>query len=417
MANRPMDLEIINPLERPLSSDVNLISTYAQLAMRSLIQSMFSIRNNINIPAPGAGFGPDQSLAFPLQGPLGGAGSGSVFGGAFFGSAFKARALLPAPSMTVTLDAGVGLFNNGLTETAIGGVAGLNDISVLKPLVLSSSAPECTTGITPINAADPTNARIDLIEVTLNRTLQDATSRDVLNTTTGQFTPTSVLKTLSYSMDGTFQITSGIGSAAIVYKVGTPAANPQPPIADQGYTAIAYIRVPANATAITNSMISDARPMIWPNGQFNVAANMTASTASGAAPNFTGLSAPPGVQMTALKFLGANGAYQGVTGLSLYVVAGGSSSWIGGGVTGVIPFISGTMSLGSALPIQVVSFSTFPVRNGRTNLQALLADPTQSAVPISVGADQVILEVNMNNGGNGSGSMNPAINLSMMAPV
>ena len=44
MANEAFDREIINPRERPLSSDINKVASYADLALRETLRLLYGIR-------------------------------------------------------------------------------------------------------------------------------------------------------------------------------------------------------------------------------------------------------------------------------------------------------------------------------------------------------------------------------------
>lgn len=403
MSGRAFDQEVINAGERCAAADLLNVGNYNSSVILSFIQSVFSTRT---------GIGFDQSAIYP-----------ALYTAAFFGSAFKVRAQV-TPALSVTMDPGIGVYNCGQLLPPFSPIVGLPSLtSFLRPLVLTSTAQE-VTNIGPIAAGDPTNPRIDMVEINIAIAnplqLADLTTRDLYTPSVNQFVANNAIKTNSYALDNSFMVAAAGAPFIsprnlIVYRTGTASATPVAPAIDAGYAPIAYIRVPANATTITNSMISDMRQMLWPFGQFNVAANLTGNTASGSAPIINGLSAPPGVQVTALKFLAANGAYQGISGMALYVVAGGSNAWLAG-ASGVVPGIAGTMTLGSVVPLQVGSVSVFQVGQGRQNLQAMLNDPTQSAIPIAVGQDQYVCEVTVFNGGNGSGSMAPNINIAAMVP-
>jgi hypothetical protein len=170
MADKPFDREVINVRERPLSSDVDLIGSYADQAIRETLRQIYSKRTSFsdptNVPSPSG----------------------------FIGSAFAPRAAA-VPAMTVTVKAGLGFIDNPAdVPFTVGGVSGVNDLSPFKPLTLTADE------VITVPAADPVNPRIDIIEVQYDRRLQDASSRDILNPITGIFAPGAVNKTLSFNL-------------------------------------------------------------------------------------------------------------------------------------------------------------------------------------------------------------------------
>src|SRR5258708_79129 len=187
MGGKPFDRQVINLLERAISLDTNEVGSYADLALREYVLNNYASRSS---------GGSDARTTQPTVGSA-----------QFLGSGFRVRAL-GSPAMQVTLDPGLGFFNDNLSPTSLGGIGGIDDVSVLKPLSL--------TALETINvpAADPTNARIDIIEVQVDRRTTDATLRDVLNPVSGTFTPTSVNKTLTYNQNGRSTVNGEIGRAS-----------------------------------------------------------------------------------------------------------------------------------------------------------------------------------------------------------
>lgn len=269
MSNQPFDEEVINVRERPLSSDLNLASSYSALSLQETSAQMYAQR---------ASFQSTQSN--PMV-PVGGA--------SFIGSAFACRPFSPA-GMIVQLDPGLGFFNDNTPSTAIGEISGLNDPSIFKPLSLSA------TEQINVPASDPTNARIDIVEVLVSnaggRRLTDSSSRDVLDPTTGTFIPAAVFKTLSYNLNGTSTI-NGIGP--INYKTGTPAGSPVAPVADAGYVKIAEITVAAGATSLAGTTIRDFRVPMFPGGYGLLQGTLAISGGATSAQLESGLAVPPGM--------------------------------------------------------------------------------------------------------------------------
>jgi hypothetical protein len=255
MPDKPFDQTIINPRERPLSSDINQLQSQLYYALRTVL---------LNWTRGEAGY------------PTG-----------FLGDGFR---LYAAGGMTVGVTAGVGFQRvAGSGALDIGGVVGLNDLSELKPLLLSA-APTFT-----VPTPDATHPRYDIVEVKYDRRVENPLSRDILNIVTGQFSPTLVPKTLSFLLDG---LTSTNGSSPINYKTGTPAASPTLPTTTAGYVRLGHVYVPAGAASITSENIADRRPLLQPDGQL-VASWSCQITTSVNPPTIGNVSiiAPPGVEI------------------------------------------------------------------------------------------------------------------------
>lgn len=248
MANQPFDREVINVRERPLSSDVNLLQSYESQAMAEFWLNLFASKPSLSDasrliqPPPAA---PNQA--------------------GFLGDGFQVKATSPA-TLSVLVSAGYGLFNDNTTTSAIGGVTGVNDQSVLKPLSLTVNE------TINVPAADPVNPRIDIVEVIIDRRLADPTSRDVLDVGTGQFVAGLVNKTLTYNQNGRSTV-NGIGS--INYKTGTPAGVPVAPATSVGYAKISEIRIDALAATVAANRIQDLRRMLFPGGLVNLSYGAT----------------------------------------------------------------------------------------------------------------------------------------------
>jgi len=266
MANNAWDQMILNVRERPLSTDQNQQWSQSARTMRDLLKYLYAGRTaaaNRNLLAASG----------------------------FLGDSFQVRAESPA-SMNVTVRAGYGFQDNtGDVPVAIGSITGLDDRSSYKPLVLSA------TQTIAVPAADPTNPRIDIVEVAYDRYLTDSLSRDILNTGTGQFVATLVDKTLAWLQDGR---TSVNGAAKINYKTGTPAGSPAAPSTTAGYIKIAEVRVDALATSIAANKIKDLRKMLFPGGIGRISGTVTMPATGGSVlPTLSDVQAPPGVDVIA----------------------------------------------------------------------------------------------------------------------
>lgn len=242
VAGNPFDREVINTRERPLSSDVNLVGSYADQAVKYFLEQHYGRRTSTTDPtSQGAGTG-------------------------FIGDALRPRAA-SSPAMTVELAAGLGFIDDAaLIASSVGGVSGVDDLSRLRTLVLTATE----TLVVP--AADPTNPRIDIIEVAARQDLADSTSRHILNPSTGVFAPSNVFKTLTHVLDGqTGTVAAGSDSVTpIGYKTGTPAGSPSAPATTTGYVKIAEVLVGAAVSSIDNDVIKDLRAPLWVHGMAEV---------------------------------------------------------------------------------------------------------------------------------------------------
>lgn len=221
MADKLFDRTVFNPLERPLSTDQNQLQS-------QLSAGQFAILERMMMPRA--------------------AGSLSMGGSAVFhGSSFGAAAI---SGMTIALVDGVGIIRDPTLLGGIGGIGGLNDITQCYPAYLAAAQ----TFAVP--TADATNPRIDIIEVRLDRRLENPLTRDVFDPALEVFNPTLLNKSLTYDLYGRTSIN---GSAALNYKTGTPAGSPSAPSVTAGYHKIAGVYVGAGVTSIRQRDIADWR--------------------------------------------------------------------------------------------------------------------------------------------------------------
>ena len=304
MANA-FDREIINTLEKPLSSDVNLIGSYGDFALRSLVAQLMAVASS-------------NSGGDTLQG----------LGNGFLNDGFKVRP--KSPGMFVTVAPGVGFASApGDIVSAVGGVGGLDDLAPYKPMVLTALQ------TIPIDAAPGSGTRCDIIEVAYDRQSVDSTSRLVLNPSTQQFALGTVNKRLSWALDGNIgRVTSGAAStAAIGYKVGDSSGNP--PLVTSGYHKIADIVVPASTIVLNTANIRDERNILAPGGSFNIDGLIEVpATAAGTVSTMAlQTNATPGVEV----YLVCAGGGSGVVGAqATLIVLAGRPNQIASGVANII---------------------------------------------------------------------------------
>lgn len=299
MTVRAFDRTILNPRERPLSSDINQMMSQLNQTVREMARSLF-------LPHPSNAY--DVASGFtPLSGFL---GDGLMV-------------LTPASGMVVTVKAGLGfLWDTGKLAASIDGVSGLDDSAGYYPCYLASDM-----SIALDAAPSAGNERYDIIEVSLDRRRQDTASRDVLNPSTGIFEPTSLLKTLAYYLDGrNGRVGPGGGSstAGVSYKVGTAAATgtATPPSVTSGYAKLATIYVGSGVSSIAQNRIVDTRQMIQPGGGVLPFAFRVVHTVG--TPDVVAVQTLPGCPAGMRVFARALGSAGGE--VKFYVVCGGHYS-------------------------------------------------------------------------------------------
>jgi len=234
MSGKTFDRVLLNQRERPLSSDINQAETQLDRTLRDYLDRASTGRtNNTNDASttPVSGFIGD-SLKVRPNSPIG-------------------TAILVAPGMGFQVNASD-------VPTAIGSITSVDDLARYKPLVLNTQQ---TITVPPNSSGNP---RIDIIEVKYNRHTTDTSSRDVFNTGTGTFDPTSVQKTLAWAIEDS--VTTN-GAGALNLKSGTPAAVPLVPSTDTGYVKLAEILVGNGFVTLDADVIKDTRQQLF---QYNV---------------------------------------------------------------------------------------------------------------------------------------------------
>lgn len=272
MADRDFDREAWSTRERALSTDFNFSASYAERALRSVLQGLTNSRVSAS---------DDTTQSPPPSG--------------FLGDGLKARPTNPA-SLAIKLTPGLGFFGSTTGATSIGGVIGVDDHQDFKPLVLS----ELETLVVPPNTSG--NPRIDIIEVKFRRTLSDPASREVVQTNTGAPVASLVNKTLTWALDGQQGIatTPNNNTTPIGYKTGTPAGSPSAPPTSPGYIKIAEISVANGASSLSTSNIKDLRRVLAVYGQHRVAGVVSVARDTGTA-TLLEFSAPPGIEVDSVS--------------------------------------------------------------------------------------------------------------------
>ena len=275
MAGNAFDRQIINPRERPLSSDINTAQAQLDRSMRETLAQFFRSRAS----------GSSDVSAAPSS--------------LFLGEGLKVRASV-VPALSCRIAAGVGFQYLASDSTSgVGGIAGVDDLSFYKPLVLLNEA--TITGIPAGPGAG--NTRIDIVEVRMNRVSGNSSSRDVLDTTTGLFAATLVNKTLAFTLDGSTGVVNdpSLSTAAISYKVGVSGGSPAEPSTTPGYVKIATIKVDTTFATLTHGNVIDQRLIAHPYGQMPFSVSCSVPSGAAAPPTNVLLSAPPGIEVVVSK--------------------------------------------------------------------------------------------------------------------
>ena len=174
MADKPFDRRVYRQRERPVSTDLNENSSWSHMSTMEIMDRLQGRRIATTEAA--------QALV-PYT--------------SFMGDGFRVEPASPL-AMSVTIRPGLGFFVDAAdAPTDIGSgdavpMTGVDDISRLKPLVLSA------TETINVPSAHPANPRIDIVEVKTSRRQTDSSNREILNAGTGIFASNAVNKTLTF---------------------------------------------------------------------------------------------------------------------------------------------------------------------------------------------------------------------------
>lgn len=250
MAYRLFDQRVVNPLERPVSEDPNTGLSQDSVTLRDMLGQLYELQ----------------------------AAGGALAEDGFVGDGFK-PVVDPLGRFGVVLTRGIGFKAiTSETQAVIGGVAGVSDLSDIKPLVLHAPKFIDTPAAPPVG-----QARRDVIAVRWTPHLTDSTPSRVFNTGTQSFSLQSKFKTLTWDLYNYLPVTLSPGGSSsptiedpIIYAPGVAGAydsgdpdtilsQPLPSVPDD-YAIVAVINVVGGATAITASDIVDYRRRVFPGG-------------------------------------------------------------------------------------------------------------------------------------------------------
>lgn len=310
---------VLIPLrQRPTSTDLNRLQERIYESVRALSSMGFAN------PAISGTFANRHSL-------LGGQG--------FHGTGFFVEPDAANTPWGVTVKTGMGLALLGPTSaTDIDSCSGADwdgagGLSV--PLLLSSDQ-----GFTIPTAPSAGNSRIDIIEVRPQYTATEASTIGVFNTATRVFDAPTRNKSLVWDLLGlTGNVTSPSNStAAISYKQGAAASGDitaaTEPSTTSGYIKIARINLDNNGgtlASVSQDMIADYRPLLFPKGGFHVTGNLTIPGIAG------------GLGSHAINYLGLPGGVSAFLGLDPSTPPSAGESY-----AIVCYLIGGDLSLGAA---------------------------------------------------------------------
>ena len=225
----PFQRRITNPLQRPLSSDLNLQAFYDSVTQAYLAGAVYS--------------------ASP--------GGNPTFETGFVGNSF--RCFASTTSREVVVQKGLGFINaaTAYDEDDINGIAGVNAGSYA-PVVCQPSDPDAAGLYVAVAALAAGLSRIDIVCVKAPNYPTASESIGLLNPTSSTFSfqqkPTQFTEN---AFDADFvQVVTGTATG------GTPTA----PSVPSGYLEIGRIYVPTGSGNLSNSDIEDRRPVLIPHG-------------------------------------------------------------------------------------------------------------------------------------------------------
>jgi len=270
--------------QRPSSTDLNRLQTYLETSQRWLA-SLAGASAYSGDPAASAVA--QSNVHYPPNG--------------FIGGGFK---LFEQAVFEVRLQPGVGmLVSGGTAATDIDSTSGTDLYlggAVSVPVALSSQQ-SFTVPAPPVVGS----SRIDIIEVKTDYLAASPATVGIFNAATRVFDPTVKNKRMHWDLLGRVgSAAPGASTAMISYVTGVVAVGAisaaAEPATTAGYTKIARINLDCSAgavVAVTQDMIADLRPKIYPGGMIHAGGRITiAGTVAGiAATSVTALELPPGV--------------------------------------------------------------------------------------------------------------------------
>lgn len=291
--NKPFDQRVINELERPTSSDLNIAQSQLNLGIRAMARQLLM-----------------SNPAFTATGSVG-------------ESFFVEKA---AGAREVLINRGIG-FNyaadNSGTDLNIDGITGLSDPFDYRMVSLQSEAGVivdvepgpgeglCRRDVIAIRCTNPSTNQ-----------LEDYTDTDIYDPYYNKFNAVSKPKTFSYDLTGSVpqvldytQVGSATGAVVYVTGQNSPYSGPDSlldapaPLVSPGYINIAIINVVQSLPTIAASDIVDFRRLVAPQGNLVVKGSATIGS-TGLSPGTllsnVSLKAPPGIKAQLVKYGNGN---------------------------------------------------------------------------------------------------------------
>ena len=241
----PFQRRITNPLQRPLSSDLNLQAFYD-----SVTQAYMSVANYSATP-----------------------GGDPTFDAGFIGNSFRCYA--STTSREVVVQKGVGFIVQE-PQDAIGGIVGVNS-GYFSPVVCEPDDPSAAGINLPCDELAAGLNRIDIVCVASPNYPTAYENIGILNPTASTF---SFLNKPTQFTENAFQLAPGTPDFLQVV-TGTPTGGtPVAPSVPSGYLEIGRIYVPAGSGNLANSDIEDRRPVLIPHGARSMALEFDARLGS-----------------------------------------------------------------------------------------------------------------------------------------
>jgi len=165
------------------------------------------------------------------------------------------------------------------------------------PVVLSEIDTSLTVPTPPISG----HSRIDIVEIRANYLATDPRTIGVYNPTTNIYDPTLANKRMVWDILGLSGTVNAPGNstAPIAYKKGVDFTGAiygaSEPATTPGYIKIARINLDGPASAITEGMIVDTRPLLFPGGRITCSGNVRIPGTSLGAASLLAVDLPPGM--------------------------------------------------------------------------------------------------------------------------
>lgn len=247
--------------QRPSSTDLNRLQDYIAQTMQWARSEVFAGAFSGD---PTEVFEDQSRMVYPVRG---------FFGGSFF--------TMVNGAFTVQVRPGIGAspYAAPASATDIDSTSGTDwESSLGAPLVLSA-AENLTVPAPPAVGS----SRIDIIEVRADYLAGSPATVGIFNAATRVFDPTVKNKRLHWDLTGrTGSAAPGASTAPISYVTGVVAAGTiaaaAEPATTAGYIKIARINLDCSAgavVAVTQGMIADLRPKIYPGGLIHAGAQAT----------------------------------------------------------------------------------------------------------------------------------------------